>query len=100
MPIGVSLILIAAGAVLVWGVTGELSGLDVDAIGVILIVVGLIGFVLSMMFWSSWGPAGRRRTAYVDGPDRVRSDYVEPAPRRRREVIVEEDGPPAGPPPP
>jgi hypothetical protein len=100
MTIGVSLILVAAGAVLVWGVTGELSGLDVDAIGVILIVVGLIGFVLSMIFWSSWGPTGRRRTASVDGPEYVRRDEAEPAPRRRREVVVEEDGPPGAPPPP
>ena len=95
MPgIGVSLILIAAGAVLVWGVTGEVSGLDVDAIGVILIVVGLIGLVLSLIFWSSWGPAGRRRAVSVErGPD-----YVETAPRRRREVVVEEDDVPPGPP--
>jgi hypothetical protein len=96
MPgVGVSLILIAVGAVLVWGVTGEVSGLDVDAIGVILIIVGLIGLVLSLIFWSSWGPAARRRTVSVErGPD-----YVEAPPRRRREVVVEEDDVPPGPPP-
>lgn len=70
--IGVSLLLIAAGAILVWGVTGEVAGIDIDAIGVILIVVGAIGGLLSMIFWSSWGgPAGisRRRSTYVDeGP--------------------------------
>ena len=47
-------------------------GIDIDAIGVILMVVGLIGGLLSLIFWSSWGgPAGvsRRRTTYVDeGP--------------------------------
>ena len=72
MGIGVSLLLVAAGAILLWGVTGEVAGIDIDAIGVILIVVGAIGAVLSMIFWSSWGgPAGmsRRRTTYVDdGP--------------------------------
>ena len=72
MGIGVSLLLIAAGAILLWGVTGEVAGIDIDAIGVILMVVGLIGGVLSMIFWSSWGvPAGvsRRSTTYVDeGP--------------------------------
>lgn len=72
MGIGVSLLLIAAGAILLWGVTGEVAGIDIDAIGVILIVVGALGAVLSMIFWSSWGgPAGvsRRRTTYVDdGP--------------------------------
>ena len=104
MPIGVSLILVAAGAVLVWGVTGELSGLDVDAIGVILIVVGVIGFVLSLIFWSSWTHGYRRRAAYADSePGYVRREYVEPPARSRREVIVEEDdprGPPPGAPPP
>ena len=43
MTLGVSLLLVAAGAILIWGVTGEASGIDVDAIGVILIVVGIIG---------------------------------------------------------
>src|ERR687898_355602 len=42
-----------------------------DAIGVILMVVGILGLVLSMIFWSSWGGFGgeraaRRRTTYVD----------------------------------
>lgn len=72
MGIGVSLLLIAAGAILLWGVTGEVVGIDIDAIGVILMVIGLIGGVLSAVFWSSWGgPAGvsRRRTTHVDeGP--------------------------------
>ena len=72
MGIGVSLLLIAAGAILLWGVTGEVAGIDIDAIGVILMVVGALGAVLSMIFWSSWGgPAGvtRRRATYVDdGP--------------------------------
>ena len=69
MGIGVSLLLIAAGAILLWGVTGEVAGIDIDAIGVILMVVGALGAVLSMIFWSSWGgPAGvtRRRATYVD----------------------------------
>ena len=72
MGIGVSLLLIAAGAILIWGVTGEASGLDVDAIGVILMVVGLAGLVLSIVFWSSWGGPGyfgrRRETVVEEGP--------------------------------
>ena len=72
MGIGVSLLLIAAGAILVWGVTGEVAGADVDAIGVILMIVGALGLVLSMIFWSSWGGPGyfgRRRETYVEeGP--------------------------------
>ena len=70
MGLGASLFLIAGGAILIWGVTGELAGVDIDAIGWILMVVGIIGLVLSMIFWSSWGGfAGRRRATYVDeGP--------------------------------
>jgi hypothetical protein len=69
MGIGASLFLIAIGAILVWGVTGEVAGADVDAIGVILMIVGGIGIVLSMLFWSSWGGPGyfgRRRETYVE----------------------------------
>jgi Domain of unknown function (DUF6458) len=72
MGIGVSLILIAAGAILTWAVNASVSGIDIHTIGVILMVVGVIGLVLSLMFWSTWGGVGgtnRRRTTYVeDGP--------------------------------
>jgi hypothetical protein len=69
MGIGVSLLLIAAGAILIWGITGELAGVDVDAIGVILLIVGAVGLIISMIFWSSWGGPGyfgRRRETYVE----------------------------------
>ena len=72
MGIGVSLILIAAGAILTWAVNATVSGLNIHTIGVILMVVGAIGIVLSLMFWSTWGGVGggaRRRTTVVDdGP--------------------------------
>lgn len=68
MGTGVSLILIAAGAILTWAVTTTASGFNVNTVGIILLVVGIIGLVLSLMFWSSWGGPGvvRRRTTYVD----------------------------------
>jgi len=71
MGVGVSLILIAAGAVLTWAVTASTNGININTVGVILMVVGIVGLVLSLMFWSSWGGvgAGRRRTTIVDdGP--------------------------------
>jgi len=73
MGIGVSLILVAAGAILTWAVNATVSGLNIHTIGVILMVVGVVGLLLSLMFWSSWGgPAGwgRRRPApyYDDAP--------------------------------
>jgi hypothetical protein len=68
--LGVSLILIAVGAILTWAVSAEVSGVDIQTIGVILLIVGIAGALLSLVFWSSWGGVGgRRRTTYVeDGP--------------------------------
>ncbi|MDQ3821614.1 MAG: DUF6458 family protein [Actinomycetota bacterium] len=70
MGLGVSIFLIAVGAILAFAVTAEVSGLDVNTIGWILLIVGILGAILSMIFWSSWGgPAyfgGRRRTRYVE----------------------------------
>lgn len=69
MGIGVSILLIAIGAILTWAVNAEVSGLELTTIGVILMIVGIIGLLMSMMFWSSWGGFGgerRRRTTYVE----------------------------------
>jgi beta-lactamase regulating signal transducer with metallopeptidase domain len=72
MGLGVSLILIAAGAILAWAVNVSTTGVDLNTIGVILLVVGIIGAVLSMIFWSTWAGPGyftRRRATYIDeGP--------------------------------
>jgi hypothetical protein len=70
MGTGVSLILIAAGAILTWAVDATVSGLNIQAVGVILMVVGVVGLVLSLVFWSSWGgfgrPGARRRVTTID----------------------------------
>jgi hypothetical protein len=55
MGITASLLLTAAGAVLTWGVNATVSGLNIHTIGVILMIVGIVGFVVSLFFWSSWG---------------------------------------------
>ncbi|MBA2331195.1 MAG: hypothetical protein H0V94_00185 [Actinobacteria bacterium] len=73
MGVGVSILLIAAGAILTWAVNATVSGLEIQTVGVILLIVGIVGLVLSMIFWSSWGGfqggGSRRRTTYVDdGP--------------------------------
>jgi hypothetical protein len=71
MGLGVSIFLIAVGAILTWAVNASVSGLELTTIGVILMVVGALGLVLSMIFWSSWGGFGNasRRTTYIeDGP--------------------------------
>jgi hypothetical protein len=61
MGISVSILLIAIGAVLTWAVSAEASGIDITAVGVILMVVGVLGFVTSLVFWSSWGGLGAYR---------------------------------------
>jgi hypothetical protein len=102
MGLAVSLILVAAGAILAWGITDEPSGLDLDAIGIILIVIGIIGFILSLLLWRSWwGPGYFTRSTYVEGAaPAARSWY---GTRQRRTTYVEEEPPPPpvdGPPPP
>jgi hypothetical protein len=58
MGISLSLFFIAAGAILAWAVSADVSGVDIQTVGVILLIVGILGFVLSLVFWSSWGGFG------------------------------------------
>jgi|SRR5918999_3932568 hypothetical protein len=100
MGLAVSLILIAAGAILAWGVTDEPEGLNLDAIGVVLIVIGIVGFILSLLLWRSWwGPGYFQRSSYVEGAAPARPWY---GGWGRRTTYVEDDvgPPPGGPPPP
>ena len=60
MGISLSIFLIAVGAVLAWAVSAEMSGIDVQVMGVILVIVGILGLVTSLIFWSSWGGFGSR----------------------------------------
>ena len=61
MGIGVSLLLIAVGAILIWAVNASVSGVELQTIGWILLIVGAIGGLVSLIFWSSWGGFGGRR---------------------------------------
>jgi hypothetical protein len=83
MGVGVSLMLIAAGAILAWAVDVSTSGFNVNTIGYILLVVGIIGLMLSMIFWSSWAGPG-----YFTRGRRVVEDDTVSRPRRR---VIEED---------
>jgi hypothetical protein len=83
MGLGIGLLLIAVGAILTWAVTTTASGLDVNAVGVILMLVGFVGLVLSTVLWSSWWGPGYFRTYAGAGP----------APRRRHRPRRKPDGP-------
>ncbi len=61
MGVAVSLILIAVGAILTWAVTATVSGIEINTVGVILMIVGGAGLVLSLVFWSTWGGFNRPR---------------------------------------
>jgi hypothetical protein len=63
MGISLSILLLAVGAVLTWAVSAEVSGLDITAVGVILMIVGALGLVVSLVFWSSWGGFGGREAS-------------------------------------
>ena len=93
MGIGVSLLLIGIGAILTWAVTATTSGLDVNAVGVILMVVGFIGLVASIVFWTTWWGPGYFRTYVPDGPTPLRRRRSVRRPHERAEIeeIVEEE---------
>jgi hypothetical protein len=102
MGIVPSLALIAVGAILKWGVTADAQGIDVGTVGVILLIIGLFGLLLSLVLWSSWWGPGYfgQRTVYTGS-----AAPATPARRgwggygRRRVDVVEEEGPVGGPAP-
>jgi hypothetical protein len=60
----VSLALIGIGAILRWAVTAHLSWVSIQTVGLILIIVGAIGFVVSLLELFLWAPKrGRREPA-------------------------------------
>jgi hypothetical protein len=77
MGVGTSLLLIAVGAVLRFAVSVTTSGFNLHTIGLILMIIGAIGLVISLLFWSTWGGVGsgyrRERRVSSDG----RGGYVE-----------------------
>ncbi len=59
MGIGVSLLLLAIGAILTFAVEVSADGFNLNTIGIILMIVGGVGLLFSLFLWDSWGP--RRR---------------------------------------
>jgi len=97
----VSLILLAVGAILAFAINQNPgASVDVDVVGWILMIVGLVGLLLSLLLWERWGPGywgwHRGPGPYGPGPGGPGPGYG------RRRTVVEEDAPPGppGPPPP
>jgi heme/copper-type cytochrome/quinol oxidase subunit 2 len=61
VPLGTSIFLIAVGAILRYAVTVSVSGIDIATVGLILMIVGIVGLVLSVFYMLTWSP--RRRGA-------------------------------------
>jgi heme/copper-type cytochrome/quinol oxidase subunit 2 len=63
MTIGTSLLLIAVGAILKYAVTADVSGIDLQTVGVILMLVGILGLILSLLYTFVWSDRARARSA-------------------------------------
>lgn len=73
MGIGTSLVLIAVGAVLKYAVTERVSGIELETVGLILMVLGIVGLVISLLYMALWADRARDRDVVVrDVPPRDR----------------------------
>jgi hypothetical protein len=67
MGIGTSLFLIATGAILYFAVDTRVQGIEITTVGIILMVVGVLGLLISLFYTTLWARDRRE---------------VEPPPRR------------------
>jgi hypothetical protein len=85
MTIGGSLLLVAVGAILRYATNLHVRGVDIDTVGLILMIVGIIGFVIALVYevvalgersryYKYWG---RNRTAATSDPQAPTRRYYE-----------------------
>jgi hypothetical protein len=94
-----SLIVMAVGAILTWGINSSGGSVDVDVVGIILMIVGFVLFLISLLLWNSWwgagfwgwGPGPGPGGPYEGGAVVRRRAYW---PTRRRTTYVDEEPPP------
>ena len=79
MATGISLFFLAVGAILTFAIDTTVSGVDLDTIGVILMVIGLLGMLFSLVLWDSWMPR----------PSRLDDEVVV----GRRDVVIDDEAP-------
>jgi predicted membrane channel-forming protein YqfA (hemolysin III family) len=70
MSIGASIFLLVVGAILTFAVNVEAEGFSINTVGIILMIAGVVGLLLSLLFWSSFSPY-RRRSATPYPEERV-----------------------------
>jgi uncharacterized membrane protein len=83
MGIGVSIFLMAMGAILAFAVSVPTDGIELDTVGVILIILGLVGLLASLVWWDGWTPRHQGLTYEDEGDVIVR--------RRRPRVVTIDD---------
>jgi predicted membrane channel-forming protein YqfA (hemolysin III family) len=71
MSIGASIFLLVIGAILTFAVNVTTEGFNINTVGIILMVAGVIGLLLSLLFWSSFSPYRRRRVVDTYPEERV-----------------------------
>jgi Domain of unknown function (DUF6458) len=64
MALGTSLFLIAVGAILRYAVSDSIEGIELGTIGLILMVVGVVGMVISLFQMTLWDRDRRRSGTY------------------------------------
>jgi hypothetical protein len=85
MGVGVSVFLIAAGAILAFAVDISTRGIDLSVVGVILMIVGVLGLLADFVIFGQSGPFSRRTTVLTQRPP-----VVDPAPGVVEESYVDE----------
>jgi hypothetical protein len=63
MRLGTAIVLLALGAILTFAVRVDLSGVDLQVVGWILMIVGALGIVLELALWA---PRRRRAVTQTD----------------------------------
>ena len=64
MRLGTAIVLLALGAILTFALRVDVSGVDLQVVGWILMIVGALGIVLEV---AVWGPRSRRRVTRTEG---------------------------------
>ena len=89
MGLGVSVFLLAAGAILAFAVKVPAEGIDLGSVGIILMLLGGAGLLAAMVLWNDWHPGRRREIDLYDNldePDVYQESllYDQPVAERRR----------------
>jgi hypothetical protein len=64
MSIGASLFLIAVGAILYFAVTADLAGVEIATVGLILMIIGVLGLVITLFLLGRTRRDGEEPGAY------------------------------------